>query len=103
MDKKTAKRAGKEIAKNLVSVAVGAGTWIVTDRLCSKLAPEAATTAAEVVFRFGKYGLSSVTSAVATDLTKQELDKIDTAIGETKLRILEAKNSKPEMKVVKEK
>lgn len=102
MEKNTVKRATKEIAKNLVSVAVGAGTWILTDRMCSAYAPEAASTAAELVFRVGKYGVSSVTSAVATDLTKQELDKIDGAISETKLRILNTKNNKPELEVVEE-
>ena len=100
MNKESVKKVSKEIAKNLVSVAVGAGTWIVTDKVCSAYAPEAASTAAEMVFRVGKYGVASVTSAVATDLTKRELDEIDTAITTTKLRILEARKSKPEMKVV---
>ena len=100
MNKESVKKVTKEIAKNLVSVAVGAGTWIVTDKVCSAYAPEAASRAAEVVFRVGKYGVATVTSTVATDLTKRELDEIDAAITRTKLNILEAAKSKPEMKVV---
>ena len=93
MNKKT---VVKEFVKNGIGIAVGAGTWIVTEGICEYYAPAGTASAVrKVMYKIGTRGLCTVTSAVATDLTLQELDKFETGV-----KVLRSKKSKPEMKVV---
>ena len=95
MNKKT---VVKEFVKNGIGIAVGAGTWIVTETICTAFCPPIdAANVAKMAWKVGTYGVSTVTSTVATDLTLQELNKFETGV-----KVLRSKKSEPEMKVVEE-
>ena len=94
MKKKIEKSVAKNLVKNMIGVAVGAGTWIVTEGICEFYAPAGTAPAVKkVAYKIGSNGLCAVTSAVATDLTMQKLDAFEAGV-----QVL--RNKKPEMKVV---
>ena len=93
MEKKT---VVKEFVKNGIGILVGTGTWLVTEGICDYYAPAGtAPVIRKVAYKIGTHGICTVASAVATDLTLQELDKIETGI-----KVLRDRPSKIEMKVV---